>query len=67
MSWKRMGVDEEWMKFVARVVSGKEGMAALCRGETREPAICILGPGLSAVSWASKAVQWASIARLESR
>ena len=31
MPWKRMGVDEQRMQFVARAVSGKEGMAALCR------------------------------------
>ena len=31
MPWKRMGVDEQRMEFVARAVSGKERMAALCR------------------------------------
>ena len=31
MPWKRMEVDEQRMQFVARAVSGKEGMAALCR------------------------------------
>jgi len=31
MPWKKMSVDEQRMRFVVRAVSGKDGMAGLCR------------------------------------